>query len=347
MSIVIRSIIERCDSNTVFSISRGSSFFTLLCILSKIETFDHCEIHCCILISHQILNVDQSHKRKNGSFVQLFCIFEHILIPSTHNQFLRDAYRLFIICLLQKLGDWLHVIFSQLGCHLVFNASIVPLKHGYLEEIDRAHVFLTVLEMRCIEINAWLFGVVFFLIEDWEYFDDGFVSWVVFFDFEGSNHITLVEYYLFNFNFILIFWISFSVLIRGYLRSLLLQSLFSCICDGRSQLVLLHALNLNRVQESQPRRLQQRAEDIISDYLHILKLFVSCSLQIWYAKWISIFTALIDEVLIFESEVFISHQLYSLEFMNAVDTILINRYELLWSRGHAIHAILSACRAKV
>ena len=39
------------------------------------------------------------------------------------------------------------VIFEDLSCYLVFNATIIPVKHGNLEELNRAHIFLTVIEM--------------------------------------------------------------------------------------------------------------------------------------------------------------------------------------------------------
>ena len=39
------------------------------------------------------------------------------------------------------------VVFEDLGCYLVFNAAIIPVKHWNLQEINRAHIFLAIIEM--------------------------------------------------------------------------------------------------------------------------------------------------------------------------------------------------------
>ena len=109
----------------------------------------------------------------------------------------------------------------------------------------------------------------------------------------------------------------------------------------------MHALNLDWIQECEPGGLEQRAEDVISDDLHSLELLVSCCLEIWDAELVTISDSLGGEVLTCEREVLVRHKSQPLQFMDAIHTILVQRYELLRPRGHAVDSVLGACWAKV
>ena len=92
--------------------------------------------------------------------------------------------------------------------------------------------------------------------------------------------------------------------------------------DGlKSQPQLLwNALNLCRINEIQPGRLQQGAKNIVNDNLYLLELSVARLLQIAYSKGI----LAIQKVLRHRAKVFFRHEPDASELVDAVDLVLVD-----------------------
>ena len=101
------------------------------------------------------------------------------------------------------------------------------------------------------------------------------------------------------------------------------------------------------IQECEPRGLEQGAEDVIRDDLDSLELLVSRCLEIWDAELVAISDSLAGELFTCERELLVRHKSQPLQLVDTIHAILVQRYELLRSRGHPVDSVLGAGWAKV